>query len=371
MPAVTRVGDNNTGHDACPPTALSSGSPNVNVNGIPVGRVGDPYNPHGCPAHVPHVGNIASGAPHVFINGKAAGRIGDPVTCGGSVAVGSPNVNIGNGGGEATSNCVKSSVLKTLSWEDANEIDRTILSLPEIAKNMASLADSEEDQKGWNYLAEMFEKWLAKDTGELNTTDSAFIIDYDWLISYKVIRHYHDNLKQSAFNEAAQKHFTEEIIKYFLGQTEFDCRDSFNNNSPIYCNSRTLGDSYLSMLLYNYFTAQGSYAALASFMLYALPKGTIQQIDDYKYRVTVEEVYLGAFDKFQFKDEQGYRHWSYRDKDFSLTNFLYNPNYVLLENKHFRAFKINYNKGKDFYVKSNLHKVEDFVPVTFEFEYDD
>ena len=32
MPAVTRVGDNNTGHDACPPTALSSGSPNVNVN---------------------------------------------------------------------------------------------------------------------------------------------------------------------------------------------------------------------------------------------------------------------------------------------------------------------------------------------------
>ena len=61
----------------------------------------------------------------------------------------------------------------------------------------------------------------------------------------------------------------------------------------------------------------------------------------------------------------------YREKDFSLTNFLYNPNYVLLENKHFRAFKINYNKGKDFYVKSNLHKVEDFVPVTFEFEYDD
>ena len=77
MPAVTRVGDNNTGHDACPPTALSSGSPNV-------------------PAHAPHVGNIAAGAPHVFINGKAVGRIGDPVSCGGSVAVGSPNVFIGN-----------------------------------------------------------------------------------------------------------------------------------------------------------------------------------------------------------------------------------------------------------------------------------
>ena len=96
MPAVTRVGDNNTGHDACPPTALSSASPNVFVNGISVGRVGDPYNPHSCPAHAPHVGNIAAGAPHVFINGKAVGRIGDPVSCGGSVAVGSPNVFIGN-----------------------------------------------------------------------------------------------------------------------------------------------------------------------------------------------------------------------------------------------------------------------------------
>lgn len=371
MPAVTRVGDNNTGHDACPPTALSSGSPNVNVNGIPVGRVGDPYNPHGCLVHVPHVGNIAAGAPHVFINGKAAGRIGDPVSCGGSVAVGSPNVNIGNGGGEATSNCVKSSVLKTLSWEDANEIDRTILSLPEIAKNMANKSESGLDEIGWNYLAEMFEKWLAKDAGELNTDDSAFIIDYDWLVSYGAIRYYHDNLKQSAFNEAAQNHFTEEIKKYFLGQTEFDCRESFNNNSPIYCNSRTLGDSYLSMLLYNYFTAQGSYAALASFMLYALPKGTILQIEDYKYRVKVEEVYLGAFDTFQFKDEQGYRYWSYRDKDFSLTNFSSDSNYKLLKNEHFRAFKRNYNKGKDFYVKSNLHKVENFVPVAFEFEYDD
>ncbi|MGN0903122.1 MAG: PAAR domain-containing protein [Succinivibrio sp.] len=97
MPAVTRVGDVNTGHDACPPTALASGSSNVFVNGISVGRVGDPYNPHGCIAHIPHVGNIASGAPHVFVNGKAVGRVGDPVTCGGSVATGSSNVFVGNG----------------------------------------------------------------------------------------------------------------------------------------------------------------------------------------------------------------------------------------------------------------------------------
>ena len=33
MPAQTRQGDNNTGHDACPPSALSGGSSNVFVNG--------------------------------------------------------------------------------------------------------------------------------------------------------------------------------------------------------------------------------------------------------------------------------------------------------------------------------------------------
>nr|DAQ22968.1 MAG TPA: Baseplate wedge protein [Caudoviricetes sp.] len=38
---------------------------------------------------------ISSGSATVFINGKAAGRIGDPVSCGGTVADGSPSVYIG------------------------------------------------------------------------------------------------------------------------------------------------------------------------------------------------------------------------------------------------------------------------------------
>ena len=95
MPAQTRVGDANTGHDACPQTTLASGSPNVFINGIPAGRVGDPYVPHSCPAHSSHVGTIASGSGTVFINGIPAGRIGDSVSCGGTVAAGSPNVFVG------------------------------------------------------------------------------------------------------------------------------------------------------------------------------------------------------------------------------------------------------------------------------------
>ena len=95
MPNATRLDDNDTGHDACPPTALVSASGNVIINGKGAGRVGDSYAAHGCIVHPSHSGTIASGSSSVFINGKAAGRVGDPVSCGGSVAEGSSNVNIG------------------------------------------------------------------------------------------------------------------------------------------------------------------------------------------------------------------------------------------------------------------------------------
>lgn len=95
MSNATRLGDLDTGHDACPPTALISASTNVFINGKGAGRVGDSYAAHGCVNHPSHSGVIASGSSSVFINGRAAGRIGDAVSCGGSVADGSSNVFIG------------------------------------------------------------------------------------------------------------------------------------------------------------------------------------------------------------------------------------------------------------------------------------
>lgn len=95
MSSATRLGDNNTGHDSCAPVPLVSASPNVFINGKGAGRVGDTYAAHGCPVHPSHSGAVASGSGSVFINGRAAARVGDPVTCGGSVAEGSPNVFIG------------------------------------------------------------------------------------------------------------------------------------------------------------------------------------------------------------------------------------------------------------------------------------
>lgn len=45
---ATRLGDTDTGHDACPGTVLVSSSTNVIINGKGAGRVGDSYAPHGC-----------------------------------------------------------------------------------------------------------------------------------------------------------------------------------------------------------------------------------------------------------------------------------------------------------------------------------
>ena len=92
MPAVTRQGDSNTGHGAHPPVALVSGSPNVFVNSIPCGRNSDPYPPHTDGIDT-HAGNISGGSSTVFVNSKPIARVGDSVSCGGSVAAGSPNVN--------------------------------------------------------------------------------------------------------------------------------------------------------------------------------------------------------------------------------------------------------------------------------------
>lgn len=95
MSAATRMGDKDTGHDACPPTGLITASADVLINGKGAGRVGDSYAAHGCKDHPSHSGVISAGSSTVFINGKPAGRIGDPVSCGGTVAEGSGDVFIG------------------------------------------------------------------------------------------------------------------------------------------------------------------------------------------------------------------------------------------------------------------------------------
>lgn len=95
MPAVTRLGDLCTGHDCFSPRPSISASSDVFANSIPVVRVGDAYDLHGCGKCKPHSGNLASGSTSVFVNGLPVGRVGDAISCSSSVAVGSPDVIIG------------------------------------------------------------------------------------------------------------------------------------------------------------------------------------------------------------------------------------------------------------------------------------
>tara|TARA_B100000941_G_C28499792_1_gene553333 strand:- start:2230 stop:2520 length:291 start_codon:yes stop_codon:yes gene_type:complete len=96
MPAVTRKGDNCTGHGCFPPRSNIAGSSNVFVNNIAVHRQGDGWSVHCCPPPVCHGSVLKSGSSTVYINGKQCGRVGDPVACGSAVASGSGNVFAGD-----------------------------------------------------------------------------------------------------------------------------------------------------------------------------------------------------------------------------------------------------------------------------------
>ena len=96
MPAVTRIGDADVAH--CSGMTRAAGSPNVFVNSIAISRQGDNNTGHLLPTAVPcpsHSAPIATGSTTVFINGKGCGRVGDGISGCTSVAAGSPNVFAG------------------------------------------------------------------------------------------------------------------------------------------------------------------------------------------------------------------------------------------------------------------------------------
>lgn len=99
MPAVTRVGDRDLPH--CSGMTRAVGSGNVTVNGRAVSRQGDNNTGHllpgdPCPGHA---APIAAGSPTVTVNGKGIGRVGDAISGCTRVAEGSPNVTSGSGTG--------------------------------------------------------------------------------------------------------------------------------------------------------------------------------------------------------------------------------------------------------------------------------
>ena len=97
MPSASRKTDTASDHAGFPPTDATTGSGDVEINGLPALREGDAFADHSKPNHPPHGRSLAAGSPTVFINGLAAGRVGDAVDCGGTVISGSPDVEMDTG----------------------------------------------------------------------------------------------------------------------------------------------------------------------------------------------------------------------------------------------------------------------------------
>lgn len=448
MPAVTRVGDTNTGHDLCPPVSLASGSSNVFVDKIAVGRVGDSYSAHGCIIHLPHSGAIASGSSTVFVNGIPVGRIGDSVSCGGSVAQGSsttfaddgnaecknrhqaaftkmkvvnslPNVDYqdkvtakkikeqqseqGSSGSSSgtpdkgnsslglimpTVDIVVDNQKCTLPVSSVDEF-KTIVTLPEIARHISKAkVPLAEDKQGWYYLALMFEKWLCNDGFDFeqhrhkviengkeryeqddDCYDDPFFIKWDWLDKYDDVKEKTDELIKKATNEAGKKELARMLanqLKDDPNLTEFNFINDNNNRHVDSNNFASVNDKGVTSNLY----PNGLFAAMGSFTLKSLPAGTIDKIDDNRYKITVNQLAVYAEDSFQFADNEYLGYWS-----ANLLDFLIGPldlfNYVKLNNSDFRDFRKTYNKGKDFVVLSDNHVIQDYEPVSFEFTVDD
>lgn len=83
MPAVARVTDT-ISHGG----AITSGSPTVFVNALPVARLGDAAV---CDVHGPTV--IDSASAFSRANGIGIARVGDSLACGATITSGSPNTN--------------------------------------------------------------------------------------------------------------------------------------------------------------------------------------------------------------------------------------------------------------------------------------
>lgn len=94
MPKAVRLGDNSTGHPHCYPARPNiEASGDVIINGKGAHRVGDAWASHGaCPDHTPHGGVAISGSGNVIVNGQSICRVGDGISCGDTMAEGSPDV---------------------------------------------------------------------------------------------------------------------------------------------------------------------------------------------------------------------------------------------------------------------------------------
>lgn len=381
MGGITRVGDRCTGHDACPPVALAGGSPTVSIEGRPVGRVGDPYEAHGCKDHPSHVGTISAGAAHVFVDGRAVGRVGDPVSCGGTVAEGSPTVTIGDGGGAEYAAETKAALSKMLVERSlrATDADVIIPYLPDIAHAIAGRVTDADNRQGWLYLEKFFRIWLNSAKNQLKTKEDRLKVGtflyqddfWDWAVKYSRFYTAYRTLSDETL-------FSPNGLKVLKERLETQFSDVWENGGDFAFSAKDPKDwencytNHVSVFPFGVgvdgirIEADGLFAAFGAHSIKALVDGRVEIKDTPSGTpvrlVTITAIYAYLFDLFTFDGDQDYKYWSKDELDWSLIG---TPGYVGLNNEKFREYQEKFNTGMDFVVVSLLHPVGAFSEKSF------
>lgn len=357
MPAVTRLGDLNTGHDSCAPVALASASPNVFINGKGAGRVGDTYAEHGCKSHSAHAGTITSGSSTVFVNGKPIACVGDAVSCGGTVAQGSPNVFVGNNNEDNLERIFKIAYTVISNSAFFTEGDRVLLAIPQISQVMATKA-SDHDAIGWNNLSRLLKLWLSGKAYHLTRDDELngiapivqLDLDWSWYMGYSRCK---DTFSELTKELVLTKNAQEVLIERLQADGVWEKGGTFKfSKKPKeewikwYYTSKNVPRSKALL--------DGMDALLASHSIRLLADGVVTVDHINKRRVVeVKSVLPFIYDTFNFDGDDDYGYWSIDKQDMATIligkKFF---SYYNVTNSDFTRFRQIYGKGKDFVVLS-------------------
>ncbi len=258
--------------------------------------------------------------------------------------------------------CLQSEVESSDS--PSKEIDKLILCLPEIANAMAEKETNEDDKKGWLYLHDMFEKWLAgvaNPDAERNT--SPFWVDLDWALKYFRVEDAYDFLTSIAClsNAAAQQTLTSILRRdEKLIPEKGASFDYINTEWPHWKPDYFQQKQARGMLA---FPPDGLMAAMGNFMLRALAKGTVVPMGQTGWSVKVEEVAIFIWDSFNFVGDASLGYWR-----CSPPSFKYQPDsgFESLDNENFRDFRNTFGKGNDFLVLSIPKNIDRFIGFEYE-----
>lgn len=220
------------------------------------------------------------------------------------------------------------------------------------------------------YLRSFFHLWLS---GRANphaiTNDRPVFISWDKIMGYwRVKKRYEDLIAEEyLFSKNAKQLLCERLEQDGLvnqHENGFDYINPQNGDYRVWLNRYFQSIAVKRQTLPSY-EPDGLTAALASFMLYALAKGTIRPKSG-KHEITVEEVAVLAKDAFNFTDtkddiengkSESYLFWNCDPPGFGITPFYAPYGAKELFNRDFNEFR-RLGFGNDFIILAGPHMVE-------------